>query len=129
MFKNFKLSECDNFLYGAFIFATAAVLVGLFLVAKGVVAGSDFAQGCLWVLTGIAVVCTLLFGHDWVDETGDVSYDMIKDDEVLNNDPVYVAERKTIVRHYHSLISYSWLVGIVLGVAILVGWFLGTASA
>ena len=69
MFKNYKLSECDNFLYGAYAGIAAAVTVWLHLLFQKIDISLSFMQGLNWWVTMLAFATMVISAILWTDES------------------------------------------------------------
>ena len=69
MFKNFKLSQCDNFLYGAYAGLAAAVTVWLHIIFQKIDISLSFVQGLNWWATIILLAVAIVSGVLWMEES------------------------------------------------------------
>ena len=69
MFKNFKWSECDNFLYGAFVALGLAGVAALYLALSRIDFSSEFVRNIGFLVNIGLVLTAMITGTAWLDES------------------------------------------------------------
>ena len=68
MFKNFKLSQCTNFLYAAYTWLGLAGAAVIYLIGRAIDLTPVFFQGVSFAFNTAVVVAMIASGVMWLDE-------------------------------------------------------------
>ena len=121
MFKNFKLTECDNFLYGAYACFAFAVSLTVYLIARELDLGWNFVQGLSWFANGALIVTIWVSGIMWLEESYK-SVVRLMDEKIVTPHERYSKLREELKTTYGSLAGWGLFLVLVLCVLMIIGF-------
>ena len=126
MFKNFKLAQCDNFLYGAYAWFALALITTLYLIGKTIDPSSVFVQGLSYLLNLILLLTALISGVVWNDVSMTNVGKLMEEKSLLENEK-YKAQWEDIKRSCNTVggmvLMFMTLAALV-GVASFMSWLI-----